>query len=85
MTIVILFGLENVMHAGSICHLNGELGKLFNKNKLKIDETQSEYSMLWTLVLPFVRLKWVEDHTMSNHWRQHVMTKPIMVVAREAE
>ena len=53
MTMVILFGLENVMHAGLICHMNGELGKMVKKNRLKIDETQSEYSMLWTLVLPF--------------------------------
>ena len=41
-----LFGLENVMRAGLICQLNGGLGKMVKKYTLKIDETQSEYSML---------------------------------------
>ena len=38
MTIVMLFGLENVMHAGLICHPNGERGKIVKKNTLKIGE-----------------------------------------------
>ena len=46
MTIVILFGQENVMRAGLICHSNVEHGKLVMKYTLRIGETQSEYSML---------------------------------------
>ena len=46
MTIMILFGLDNVMRAGLICFFNVEHGKMVKKNTLKIDETQSEYSML---------------------------------------
>ena len=39
MRIVMLFGLENVMRAGLICHSNVEHGKMVKKNILKIDET----------------------------------------------
>ena len=46
MTILILFGLENVMRAGLICHSNVEHGKMVKEYTLKIDETQSEYSKL---------------------------------------
>ena len=45
-TIVILFGLENVMRAGLICHSNVEHRKMVKKYTLRIDETQTEYSML---------------------------------------
>ena len=46
-TILIQFGLENVMHAGLICNSNGEHdGKIVKKTRLKIDGRQSEYSML---------------------------------------
>ena len=41
-----LFGLENVMRAGLICHSNVEHGKMVKKYTLEIYETQSEYSML---------------------------------------
>ena len=47
MAIMILFGLDNVMRAGLIFHSNVEHGKMVKKYTLKIDETQSEYSMLW--------------------------------------
>ena len=48
-TILIQFGLENVMHAGLICNSNGEHdGKIVKKTRLKIDGRQSEYSMLWS-------------------------------------
>ena len=38
MTIMALFGLGNVMHAGLICLPNGEHGKIVKKNTLKIGE-----------------------------------------------
>ena len=38
MTIMTLFGQENVMHAGLICLPNGEHGKIVKKNTLKIGE-----------------------------------------------
>ena len=46
MTMLILFGLENVMRVDLICHSSGEHGKVAKKNTLKLDETQSEYSLL---------------------------------------
>ena len=35
MSIMIFFGLGNVMHAGLICHPNGEHGKIVNKNYIE--------------------------------------------------
>ena len=43
---MILFLLDNEMRAGLIFHSNVEHGKMGKKYTLKIDETQSEYSML---------------------------------------
>ena len=34
-----LFGLENVMRAGLICHSDIEHGKMVKKNTLRTDET----------------------------------------------
>ena len=38
MTILFLFGLENVMRVGLICHSNGEHGKMAKKNGCTDDD-----------------------------------------------